>query len=90
MNLILSVCFFSIFLIKLSTAQNQVWTCLMCKESDFPNQCGANYRDNPVKIPTIQCNEPCVTFKNVYDGGCINLNYYNFQFNFKNLFIFSN
>ncbi len=87
MNLILRVCFFSIFLIKLSTAQNQVWTCLMCKESDYPNQCGANYRDTPVRLPTIQCNEACVTFKNVYDGGCINLYFIIFPFNFTNCFL---
>jgi len=41
----------------------------MCKESDYPNQCGANYQASPVRLPTIQCNEACVTFKNIYDGG---------------------
>ena len=53
----------------------------MCKESEYPNQCGSFFQTAPAKIPTIQCNGPCVTFKNVYDGGCntFNLTFFSFD-----------
>ena len=58
-----------VFLIKLTNAQNQVWNCLMCKESDYKGQCGEVYQSAPLKVPTILCSEACVSFKNIYDGG---------------------
>ena len=41
----------------------------MCKESEYKGQCGEIYQNSPQKIPTISCSGPCVTFKNIYDGG---------------------
>ncbi len=44
--------------------------CIMCKESQYPNQCGATFNPLPATIPKIECDETCVTFKNAYDNGC--------------------
>jgi hypothetical protein len=41
----------------------------MCKEKDYPGQCGATFYSGPLTIPKIECDETCVTFKNKYDGG---------------------
>lgn len=43
--------------------------CIMCKESQYPQQCGEQFNPLPNTLPTIACTESCVTFKNIYDGG---------------------
>ena len=74
MKTILSICFLAILLAKSSNAQNQIWSCIVCKESDYPGQCGAVI-PNGLKLPTVNCSEACVTYKNAYDGGCIKTKY---------------
>ena len=65
-NFCLSISLIFLINFKLSIALE----CIMCKESQYPNQCGATFNPLPATIPTIQCDETCVTFKNAYDNGC--------------------
>ena len=51
--------------------------CYACKESDGNQwnaigkiQCGEYFRAGPNSLPEVECDGVCVTFKNVYDGGC--------------------
>ena len=51
--------------------------CYACKESDSTQfseygklQCGEYFRAGPTVLPVVECDGVCVTFKNIYDGGC--------------------
>ena len=65
----IKLCYSILFVLLVNFKFSAGLECIVCKESEYPNQCGEVFNPLPKTLPTIQCDEACVTFKIIYDGG---------------------